>query len=132
MGDKMKILILILFFNIFLNAESIKIGNYNFHLEQINNYKLAHKYGSMINQAKDIMAIMYVENAGKQNPIGDKSNKPFERSYGIMQVKLDTYYWMLNSGYLYKEDMLRKIRDKMKYFIDDLGYKELITGVKNT
>ena len=32
----------------------------------------------------------------------------------------------------YKEDMLRKIRDKMKYFIDDLGYKELITGVKNT
>ena len=31
----------------------------------------------------------------------------------------------------YKEDMLRKIRDKMKYFIDDLGYKELITGVKN-
>lgn len=32
----------------------------------------------------------------------------------------------------YKEDNLRKIRDKMKYFIDDLGYKELITGVKNT
>jgi hypothetical protein len=32
----------------------------------------------------------------------------------------------------YKEDMLRKIRDKMKYFIDDLGYKELITGVKNS
>lgn len=32
----------------------------------------------------------------------------------------------------YKEDMIRKIRDKMKYFIDDLGYKELITGVKNT
>lgn len=31
----------------------------------------------------------------------------------------------------YKEDMLRKIRDKMKYFIDDLAYKELITGVKN-
>ncbi|WP_323669069.1 hypothetical protein [Aliarcobacter butzleri] len=31
----------------------------------------------------------------------------------------------------YKEDMIRKIRDKMKYFIDDLGYKELITGVKN-
>jgi hypothetical protein len=33
---------------------------------------------------------------------------------------------------LYKEDMLRKIRDKMKYFIDDLGYKELITGVRNS
>lgn len=33
---------------------------------------------------------------------------------------------------LYKEDMLRKIRDKMKYFIDDLGYQELITGVKNS
>jgi hypothetical protein len=32
----------------------------------------------------------------------------------------------------YKEDNLRKIRDKMKYFIDDLGYKELITGVKNS
>ena len=32
----------------------------------------------------------------------------------------------------YNEDMIRKIRDKMKYFIDDLGYKELITGVKNT
>lgn len=32
----------------------------------------------------------------------------------------------------YKEDMLRKIRDKMEYFIDDLGYKELITGIKNT
>ena len=32
----------------------------------------------------------------------------------------------------YKEDMLRKIRDKMKYFIDDLGYKELITGIKNS
>lgn len=32
----------------------------------------------------------------------------------------------------YKEDMIRKIRDKMKYFIDDLGYKELITGVKNS
>ena len=32
----------------------------------------------------------------------------------------------------YKEDMLRKTRDKMKYFIDDLGYKELITGVKNS
>ena len=32
----------------------------------------------------------------------------------------------------YKEDMLRKIRDKMKYFIDDLGYRELITGVKNS
>lgn len=32
----------------------------------------------------------------------------------------------------YKEDMLRKIRDKMKYLIDDLGYKELITGVKNS
>ncbi|MDD2896737.1 MAG: hypothetical protein PHG81_12040 [Aliarcobacter sp.] len=32
----------------------------------------------------------------------------------------------------YKEDMLRKIRDKMKYFIDELGYKELITGVKNS
>lgn len=32
----------------------------------------------------------------------------------------------------YKEDMIRKIRDKMKYFIDDLGYKELITGTKNS
>lgn len=32
----------------------------------------------------------------------------------------------------YKEDMIRKIRDKMRYFIDDLGYKELITGVKNS
>ena len=32
----------------------------------------------------------------------------------------------------YKEDMLLKIRDKMKYFIDDIGYKELITGVKNS
>jgi len=32
----------------------------------------------------------------------------------------------------YKEDMIRKIRDKMKYFIDDLGYKELITGIKNS
>ncbi len=32
----------------------------------------------------------------------------------------------------YKEDMIRKIRDKMKYFIDDLGYKELITGVRNS
>ncbi|MCT7596954.1 hypothetical protein [Aliarcobacter butzleri] len=32
----------------------------------------------------------------------------------------------------YKEDMIRKIRDKMKYFIDDLGYKELITSVKNS
>lgn len=33
---------------------------------------------------------------------------------------------------LYGEENIRKIRDKMKYFIDDLGYKELITGVKNT
>ena len=32
----------------------------------------------------------------------------------------------------YKEDMIRKIRNKMRYFIDDLGYKELITGVKNS
>lgn len=32
----------------------------------------------------------------------------------------------------YKEDMMRKIRDKMRCFIDDLGYKELITGVKNS
>lgn len=38
----------------------------------------------------------------------------------------------VENNVLYKEDMLRKIRDKMKYFIDDLGYKELITGVKNT
>jgi len=30
----------------------------------------------------------------------------------------------------YKEDNIRKIRDKMIYFIDKLGYKELITGVK--
>ena len=38
----------------------------------------------------------------------------------------------VENNFRYKEDMLRKIRDKMKYFIDDLGYKELITGVKNS
>ncbi|WP_323595263.1 hypothetical protein [Aliarcobacter butzleri] len=38
----------------------------------------------------------------------------------------------VENNVLYKQDMLRKIRDKMKYFIDDLGYKELITGVKNS
>jgi hypothetical protein len=32
----------------------------------------------------------------------------------------------------YKEENIRKIRDKMIYFIDKLGYKELITGVKNS
>jgi hypothetical protein len=32
---------------------------------------------------------------------------------------------------LYGEENIRKIRDKMRYFIDDLGYKELITGVRN-
>ncbi len=114
----MRILILFLFLNIFLNAESIRIGNYNFYLDQINNYKLAYKYGSMINEAKDIMAIMYVENSGKQNPIGDKSNKPFERSYGIMQVKLGTYYWMRNSGYLYKEDMLEE--EVLSEFVNEI------------
>ncbi len=29
-----------------------------------------------------------------------------------------------------KKDNIRKIRDKMKYFIEDLGYQELITGAK--
>ncbi|MFX4230160.1 hypothetical protein ACOL3I_01550 [Aliarcobacter butzleri] len=38
----------------------------------------------------------------------------------------------VENNVLYKQDMLRKIRDKMKYLIDDLGYKELITGVKNS
>ena len=33
---------------------------------------------------------------------------------------------------LYGEENIRKIRNKMRYFIDDLGYKELITGVKNS
>ncbi|MDD3007963.1 MAG: hypothetical protein RBR70_11485 [Arcobacter sp.] len=33
---------------------------------------------------------------------------------------------------LYGEENIRKIRDKMRYFIDNLGYKELITGVKNS
>jgi hypothetical protein len=33
---------------------------------------------------------------------------------------------------LYGEENIRKVRDKMKYFIDDFGYKELITGVKNS
>lgn len=102
-----KILILLLFINL-LNASNLKIGNYNFYQDQINHYKLAYKYGKMISSEKDMMAIMYVENGGKQNPIGDKSNKPFERSYGIMQVKLGTYYWMSNSGYLYKEDLLEE------------------------
>jgi hypothetical protein len=32
----------------------------------------------------------------------------------------------------YKEENIRKIRDKMIYFIDKLGYKELITGFKNS
>ena len=52
----MKILILILFLNIFLNAESIRIGNYNFYQDQINHYKLAYKYGKMISSEKDMMA----------------------------------------------------------------------------
>jgi hypothetical protein len=33
---------------------------------------------------------------------------------------------------LYGEENIRKIINKMKYFIDDFGYKELITGVKNS
>jgi len=32
----------------------------------------------------------------------------------------------------YKEDNIRKIRDTMIYFIDKVGYKELITGIKMT
>lgn len=90
------------------SASHIRIGDYKFYDEQLDNYKLAYKYGKMINKEKDLMAIMYVENSGKQNPIGDKSNKPFGRSYGIMQVKIGTYYWMLNKGYLFKEDMLEE------------------------
>lgn len=36
----------------------------------------------------------------------------------------------LTNDNFYKEDRIRQIRDKMIYFIDNLGYKELITGVK--
>ena len=32
----------------------------------------------------------------------------------------------------YKEESIRKIRDKMIYLIDGFGYRELITGVKNS
>lgn len=31
-----------------------------------------------------------------------------------------------------KKDNIRKIRDKMRYFIEDYGYKKIITGVENS
>lgn len=89
---------------------------YDFDENQLNNFELAYKYGRAIGYQKVMMAIMYIESSAKNIPIGDRVNAPFKRSYGIMQVKIGTYYWMFNKGYLYGENLLEEeILHKLMY-----------------
>jgi hypothetical protein len=60
------------------------------------------------------MAIMLQESNAKQIRIGDKQLKAFTRSYGPMQVRLGTYYYLKNKKYILsdhglKEDVLMKL-----------------------
>jgi len=89
---------------------------YDFNNNQLNNFQLAYKYGKAINYPKVMMALMKTESDAINVPIGDKGNSPFKRSYGIMQIKIGTYYWMLNAGYLYRENLLdEEVLHKLMY-----------------
>lgn len=89
---------------------------YDFDANQISNFELAYKYGRAINSPKVMMAIMNTETAATNTPVGDVVNAPFKRSYGLMQVKLGTYYWMKGAGYLYGENLLdEEILHKLMY-----------------
>lgn len=81
-----------------------EIGGLNFTKEQLDNYKLAQIYGKEIGYEKELIGIMYAESTGKKINVGDQVNKKFKRSYGLMQVKLDTYYWAKKTGYVYPLD----------------------------
>lgn len=89
---------------------------YDFDSNQLDNFELAYKYGRAINYQKVMMAIMKTESDAINSPVGDRVNKPFKRSYGIMQVKIGTYYWMKNAGYLYGENLIEEeILHKLMY-----------------
>lgn len=89
---------------------------YDFDSKQLSNFELAYKYGKAIGYPKIMMGIMNTESAAINEPVGDVVNAPFKRSYGIMQVKLGTYYWMKGTGYLYGENLLEEeILHKLMY-----------------
>lgn len=95
----MKKIFLTLFLVSFCFGDYIKIGEYRFDQDQISNFKKAYIYGNLIGHSKEIMAILWVESRGKNITVGDTSLKPFKRSYGPMQVKLQTYQWMKRNGW---------------------------------
>ena len=115
----LKIIILTLFLSLTLNANNVKSYDspiYDFDSKQLDNFELAYKYGKAIGFPKIMMGIMNTESSGINEPIGDVVNAPFKRSYGLMQVKLGTYYWMQNAGYLYGENLLEEeILHKLMY-----------------
>lgn len=76
------------------------IGDRSFSPDQIENFKLAYSYGKMIGHEKELMAILNTESEASSTNVGDKVNKAFKRSYGVMQVKLGTYYWTKKGGYI--------------------------------
>lgn len=78
----------------------LTIGGKTFTQEQLENFKLAYSYGLKIGEPKTMMAILNTESNGHNIVIGDKVNQPFKRSYGPMQVKVDTYYWTKDKGYI--------------------------------
>lgn len=85
------------------NAGELNVGGRTFTEDQIENFKLAYAYGNAIGGYENtMMGIMDAESSAETfgSAVGDQVNGAFKRSYGIMQVKLGTYYWTMKKGYI--------------------------------
>lgn len=122
---------------------NVHIGGRTFTYEQLSNYAHAYKYGERYGLGYELMGVLFAESNGKQVHVGDRVNNKFKRSYGIMQVKLGTYYWVKNKGYktyklqdksMVEEEILAKLMtdnifnihiasDYLKMMIDICGSK---------
>ena len=91
------------FLTCLVNAGELNVGGRTFTEDQIENFKLAYAYGNAIGgYANTMMGILDAESSGETmgSAVGDHVNGAFKRSYGIMQVKLGTYYWTMKKGYI--------------------------------
>lgn len=63
--------------------------------------KICEKYGNLIGYPETLMAIAFNEStAGMAYPVNDLFLKPFDRSYGIMNVRFATAKFLIKMGYI--------------------------------
>jgi hypothetical protein len=94
----------------------LTVGGRTFSDEQVENFKLAYAYGKMIGHEKELMGVLNTESDATPINVGDKSLKAFQRSYGVMQVKLGTYYWTKKKGYIMPLDEKHSLTEEEVLF----------------